>query len=240
MPLHDWSQLPEWEGVQHLWISELYYDIRDKLPPGYRAGLGTVPALTIGASSTRPDVGVLRTADKQVTPLAAASNANQFEFEAELDVLSLDASSIVQVFRKHDLVAVLELISPRNKDRESTRITTRDRIIGYLMLGVHVVYVDVHSRPSDFSLADFVAKSLELTQPALCGPHSMAYRVGSPSDKQGRSLAMRQNPFTIGQPLPALGLPLNREISVSVDLETTYTKVTQSYLSWLPFANGSE
>jgi FKBP-type peptidyl-prolyl cis-trans isomerase (trigger factor) len=32
MPLHDWSKLPEWEGVHQLWISDLYYDISGKLP----------------------------------------------------------------------------------------------------------------------------------------------------------------------------------------------------------------
>ena len=106
------------------------------------------------------------------------------------------------------------------------------------MLGVQVVYVDVHARPLDFSLADFVAQSLELKQAPLPSPHAMAYRVAPPADKLGRSLAILRTPLTIGQPLPPIGLPLNRETTIPVELEATYSKVTQSYLSWLPSTNG--
>jgi len=145
-------------------------------------------------------------------------------------VLTLDPSSVVQVFRERDLVAILEVISPRNKDRESARAITRDRIIGYLMLGIQVAFVDVDAKPYEFSLADFIAQGLQLAQSPLPSPHAMAYRVGSPFNNQGRSLAMRRTPFTIGQPLPATGLPLNRDTTVPVELEKTYTKVTESYL----------
>src|SRR5262249_16840038 len=145
MPLHDWSRLPEWEGVHHLWIVSLYKDIKSKLPPGYRAGLATVPSLTIGGPATHPDVNVQRAPSP--VPSAAAAPDEFADFDTEVTVLALDPTTIVRVFRGNDLVAAVELISPRNKDRESSRTATVDRFVGYLSLGIHVLYVDVHAAP---------------------------------------------------------------------------------------------
>ncbi len=241
MPLHDWSKLAEWEGVHQLWISELYYAIRAQLPPGYRAGLGTVPSLTIGAQPTKPEVSVHEASTRNWQPPISNGNAlGQSEFAEEVTVLTLDPSMMVQVYRQRDLVSVFELISPANKDREATRIVTRDRIIGYLMLGIHVAYVDVHPQPYDCSLADFVAQALAFAQGPLPAPHAWSVRVGTPPDKGGRSLAVQRTPFAIGQPLPGMGLPLSREITIPIDLDATYSKVTGSYLSWLPSLNGHD
>src|SRR5277367_3631121 len=59
MPLHDWSALPGWDGVHQVWIVELLYCIKPRLPAGYRAYIGTTPTFAIGApAEERPDVGV--------------------------------------------------------------------------------------------------------------------------------------------------------------------------------------
>ncbi len=238
MPLHDWSRLPEWEGVHQLWISELYYDIRSKLPPGYRAGLAKVPGLTIGAPPTHPDINVREV--RPATPIAEGPSVEMFPSDETVAVMTLDPNMVIHIRRANDLVAVFELISPRNKDREETRKTTVDRVIGYLMLGVHVAYVDVHAQPLDFSLADAVAFALKIQQPRVHGPQAMAYAVGGPLEEGGRDLSIRRLPLAVGQPLPTLYLPLTNDRAIALDLETTYAKVTDSYLSWLPTANGTE
>src|SRR5579859_4747627 len=59
MPLHDWSEMPGWDGVHQVWIVELLYWIKPRLPAGYRAYVGTTPTFAIGAPpEERPDVGV--------------------------------------------------------------------------------------------------------------------------------------------------------------------------------------
>ena len=58
MPLHDWSELSGWEGVRVIWIVELLRWIKPRLPPNYRAYVGSSPALAIGAGAERPDVAV--------------------------------------------------------------------------------------------------------------------------------------------------------------------------------------
>src|SRR4051812_4349372 len=114
MPLHDWSRLPEWEGGHHLWIGELYRNLKAHLPPGYRAGLATVPSLTIGGPATHPDVHVRREPGAPA-PVPEPSLDDLTGFDAEVTLLSLDPTKMVRVFRGTELVAVLELISPRNK-----------------------------------------------------------------------------------------------------------------------------
>src|SRR5437868_9503788 len=59
MPLHDWTEMPGWDGVHQVWIVELLYWIKPRLPEGYRAYLGTTPTFAIGApAEERPDGGV--------------------------------------------------------------------------------------------------------------------------------------------------------------------------------------
>src|SRR5881227_230293 len=59
MPLHDWTALTGWEGVHQVWIVELLYWIKPRLPAGFRAYIGTTPTFAISApAEDRPDVGV--------------------------------------------------------------------------------------------------------------------------------------------------------------------------------------
>ena len=58
MPLHEWTDRPGWEGMHHLWITELLRWVKPRLPAGYRAYIGSAPLLAVGAPTGRPDVRV--------------------------------------------------------------------------------------------------------------------------------------------------------------------------------------
>lgn len=229
MPLHDWSALPEWEGVHQLWISELYYDIRAKLPPGYRAGLAKVPGLTIGGPPTHPDINVRERS--QPTPVAEGPSVEMFPSDDTVAVMTLDPNMVIHIRHNRDLVAVFELISPRNKDRDEARETTVDRVVGYLMLGVHVTFVDVHPQPAEYSLADAVASRLKIQQPHVGVLQSMAYAVSGPLEEGGRNLSIRRVLLAVGQPLPAIPLALTTSKAITIELEKTYGKVTDNYFA---------
>ena len=47
LPLHDWTDREGWEGVHHLWITELLWWIKPRLPTGYRTYIGVAPTLAI-------------------------------------------------------------------------------------------------------------------------------------------------------------------------------------------------
>jgi hypothetical protein len=227
MPLHDWSTLPGWDGVHQVWGVELLYALKPLLPPAYRAYIGTTPTFAIGGPDEgRPDVVVLDWPSGG--PPAASTFDGGPDPDEEVAVAALAADTALLVERGGRLVAAIELVSPRNKDRASAQAAYAAAYAGYLLRGVHLLLVDVHRRPASFSFADQVARALGLPQPALPAPHAVGYRVGGPSPDGGRFLAVWRRPLVVGEPLPLMRLPLAPGESVAVDLEGTYRRATKA------------
>jgi len=146
------------------------------------------------------------------------------EPDVEVAVATLEEDTTVQVERAGRLVAVVELISARNKDRPAAREQYASRYLGYLRGGVHLLLVDVHRRPLEFSFPQLIAESLGEPLPAPVTPSVVSYRVGATAATGGRMLAVWQHSCAVGQPLPALPLALTLDAAVTVDLEGTYTR----------------
>src|SRR5438067_8875818 len=73
-----------------------------------------------------------------------------------------ESQTALHVMTQGRPVAAVELISPRNKDRTTSRAFYLSRYLGYLQEGVHLLLVDVHRRPLNFSFADALAHELNL------------------------------------------------------------------------------
>jgi hypothetical protein len=237
MPLHDWTGLSGWDGVHQVWIVELLYWLKPRLPPGYRAYIGTTPTFAIGApAEDRPDVGVRSwrgngESPDSGEPTATSAGASEGPDE-EIAVATLGQDSALFVEFQGRLIAAVELVSPRNKDRPAACAAYASVYAAYLLKGVHLLLVDVHRRPLRFSFAERIAQELQIEQPPLPAPLAVGYRVGEPAPNGGRFLALWRRPLAVGQPLPSLPLPLSVQESVPVDLEQTYQRATQAaYLS---------
>jgi Protein of unknown function (DUF4058) len=229
MPLHDWTDRPGWEGVHHLWITELLRWIKPRLPDGYRAYIGSVPTMAVGAPAERPDVGV-RSWTMEEAPASGQTQPqaeNAEEPDEEIAVAVLDPIKALYIEVRGRLVASVELISPRNKDRPLSRAAYLARYLGYLLEGVHLLLVDVHRRPIDFSFADRIAQELQIQQPPCPTPMAVSYRVGGPAATGGRILGIWRRPLAVGTPLPTMVLALNPEKQVLVDLEQTYNRAAE-------------
>jgi hypothetical protein len=231
MPLHDWTQRAGWDVVHQVWIVELLYWIKPRLPPGYRAYIGTTPTFAIGAPvDDRPDVGVrdLPTGNGPVPPAAISSE----EPDQEIAVATLEEPKTLLVEQQGRLISAVELVSPRNKDRPSSRTAYGSSYVAYLLKGVHLLLVDVHRQPLRFSFADQIAEELQLEQPPSPAPFAISYRLGEPAPNGGRFLALWRRPLTVDAPLPSVTLPLSVQDAVAVDLEQTYTRAAAAaYLS---------
>jgi hypothetical protein len=223
MPLHDWSDRSGWEGLLHLWIAELLHWIRPRLPAGYRAFIGSAPLLAIGTPG-RPDLGVRDWPGGSTAPRETSTAASGSEPDLEVAVAAIDPGSALLVERQGRLVAAVELISPRSKDRPMAREAYLARYLGYLMEAVNLVMIDLHPRPFGFSFADRITEALCLAQPPCLPPLAISYRVGEPAATGGRLLAIWRRPLTVGGALPELPLPLSVEEAVSIDLEETYNR----------------
>jgi hypothetical protein len=130
------------------------------------------------------------------------------------------------------LIAAVEVISPRNKDRPIARSAFLARYLGYLLDGANLVLIDVHRRPLGFSFPDRIAAEMQLERPPLLPPMAASYRVGEPAATGGRLLAIWRRPLTVAGVLPPIQLPLTAEQAVTLDLEQTYTRAAEdAYLS---------
>ena len=224
MPLHDWHDLSNWDGMHTLWMTEILRDVQPRLPAGYRVYLGTAPALAIDAPAPHPDVSV-RTARGGRAPLPDRQTedaGDEDEPDVEVAVLAIDPTVVMYVEQEGRLVTALELISPRNKDRPASRRHYLGRYTSYLAAAVNLLLVDVHAHPFGFSFADAIASELDMTQPPLAAPLAVSYRVGEPAASGGRLLAIWRRSLRVGDRLASLPLPLNVHQSLRVDLESTY------------------
>lgn len=216
MALHDWSDRYGWEGLHAYWMTEIARQLRADLPPGYRAIIGSSPLVTIAKESVKPDVAVTNGA----TPHSAPQRSAEFN---EVAVAMLNEEDLtLQVGRAGRLIAVVELISPRNKDRPAARERYAERYLNYLHAGVHLLIADVHRRPAGFAFAEAIADALEAELPRGPAPSAVTYRVGPNAAFGGRLLAVWHRPLVVGEPLPAMPLPLGPDSEVSVDLDGTY------------------
>lgn len=230
MPLHDWTDERGWDSVYPLWLTYLLEYVQERLPPGYKAFLGGVPSLTVDSGHGKPDVSV-----RQWEPAPAAetvrSGTSVLEPDLEANVaFRLDPQRAIHIDFHGQLIAALEIVSPRNKDRASAKETYTNRYLGYLELGVHLMLVDVLPRPSGYSFSDAITSSLGLDLPSLPPPFAAAYRVGEVvpvGDDLGSLVGLWRRRLHVGQPLPTLPLPLSVHQAVTIDLEETYRRATK-------------
>jgi len=223
MPLHDWTNLSGWEGLHDIWIVELLRHIKPQLPEGYRAYIGSTPALTIDAPNGKPDVAV-RQWLPEMHESPKTSDKSFPEPDVEVATLSLDPQTALYVTIQGRMIAAVELVSPRNKDRPTSRAHYLSRYLSYLQEGAHLLLVDVHPRPLNFSFADALAQELNLKREPCPPPLAISYRVGEPAAQGGRLVGIWQRGLSVGQPLPSMQLALSVHAALSIDLETTYQK----------------
>src|SRR5262249_29090568 len=134
MPLHDWTDRSGWDGVHSIWLVELLRAVKPQLPPDYRAYLGTAPTVAIDAPIGNPDVHVRRENGNGAIGSAASDGAD-LEPEVQVVVATLDPTKSLFVELQGRLIAAVEVISPRNKDRPSARANYAGRYLGYLTEG---------------------------------------------------------------------------------------------------------
>jgi hypothetical protein len=226
MPLRDHFHLPlrglcTRESFYSAWANEIMRQLNKTLPAGYAARpnvkLGYVEAEvgTLEQSGyDRPeDGGGLATA-VWAPPRPTLSVAVDFH---RLDVFE------VQVHREGglELVAALELASPRNKDRPSARRNFAAKCAAYLQAGVSVVVVDVVTERRE-NLYAALLEQLSLTPEnnGLGGLYAVACRT-VPLDAPSR-LETWITPLVVGSPLPTLPLWLEANLAVPLELERSY------------------
>ncbi len=224
MPLHDWRDERGWDGVHLLWLAQLLDWVQPRLPAGFRAYVGSVPALTLETGNGKPDVTVRGWRGPTADPIPALGLALAPDRET-VAAFTPDALRALHVDWHGQLIAAIELVSPRNKDRLDSKVRYARRYLGYLRQGVHLMLVDVFAQPAGFSFADAISDDLGLGEAPTPPPFAISYRVGAQvpnGDAMGTQVAVWCRTMEAGQRLSELPLSLDEDAAVVIDLETTY------------------
>jgi hypothetical protein len=226
MPLHDWTDDRGWDSIHLVWQAQLLDWIQPRLPRGYRAYLAGVPALTVDTPNGRPDVNVRNWTEPVPPPAENGPGDGIRPDEEAVATLTLDPLRAIHIDAHGCLVAAVELVSPRNKDRPDSRERYTSRYLGYVFNAVHLLLIDVLPHPHGFSFADALAAGLGINQPACPVPFALSYRVGEPVP-DGTLVARWLRPLRVGEPLPVIPLALNVRQEVPIDLEHTYREAAR-------------
>lgn len=227
MPIHDWTRVDAgiFHHFHHTWITEIQRALnRGLLPAAYYALAEQI------AGGLGPDVLTLqRPANGAPLPdepaggvaLAVAPPQVEFRFRNEMDQYAAKAKAVVIRHKSnHRVVAIVEIVSPGNKnDRHGIRAFV-DKACEMLRGGVHLLLLDLFPPgPRDPQGLHKVIwdefRDDEFVLPAARRLTLAAYNAGPCPE------AFVQ-PVAVGAALPDMPLFLTPHIYVPVPLDATY------------------
>jgi hypothetical protein len=129
------------------------------------------------------------------------------------------------VERDRKVVAVVELVSPGNKDRPETRRAFAMKCGAYLQHGIGVVTIDIVTS-RHFNVHNELVRLLGLSEPFLMAEDATIYAVAYRPARRGEvnQIDLWLFPLSIGGPLPLLPLALRGRRAIPLDLDATYTE----------------
>lgn len=240
MPLRDHFEHPTrrtWEKIHGMWPAVMAQHLFRTLPPRYHVAaqvhLGQYFEVDIAAYDADPDGQLPSGSDSSGGGLATAVWAPpEPTLTLETDLRDPDEYE-VRIFDAEDgqrLVAVIELVSPSNKDRPESRRAFVAKCAALLQQDVCVSIVDIVT-DRRFNLYADLLDWMGLSDPSLGSEPPATYAVTLRGDRHGRRPHVRTwaHLLLVGQPLPALPIGLCDDRWVSLDLEWSYEQ-TCKYL----------
>ncbi len=235
MPLRDHfhrpnGRPPNWDEVHGFWPSELIRRLRRNLPPGFR-----VSAL-IHMAGWELDIAALE--NENVSAVGGGGTATLPQLAPSLvedtDPPDVDEYSlrVYETRTGERLVASVEFVSPRNKDRPESRRMFVAKCAGLLNQGVCVSIVDCVTN-AHFNLYADLLDFLGHADSAMAGPpvpHICAATVRKREVFPRWQLETWATPLAVGQPLPTLPVWLTDTLHLELELEPTYTETCEMLL----------
>lgn len=238
MPLRDHfhphvSRQVSWEEIHGQWPARIVIQLKDQLPPGFVAGpkvhRGEHIEVDIAAYEfDSPRNGFPTASGGGVA--TASWTATEPSLAVETDIPDDDEYEvrIYDAERERTLVAVIELVSPANKDRREKRNAFVGKCAALLRAGVSVSIVDVVTT-WQFNLyaelLDFLGQSdpTQGAEPSGVYAASCRWRVG---ERRAR-LETWSHVLAVGRSLPTLPLWLTPTLGIPLDLEASYEKTCE-------------
>jgi hypothetical protein len=230
MPVHHWRRVDA--GIFHdfhvSWIPELKKVLNGGLlPEGYyalaeqHAGRAIADVLTLHAGSVTLEPFPLPPATGG-TAVAEAPPRVRRRQTVEQAAVARRRSLAIRHVSGHRLVAILEIVSPANKDRSRHVEELAERIVSALEVGVHVLLVDLlPPGPSDrHGMHGVVRRQLEESEEPYDLPMDEPLTLASYA--AGPQVEIYLEHLAVGAALPEMPLFLRPDRYINVPLEATY------------------
>lgn len=233
MPLFDHFQPPlyphhHWESFHSNWATRIADTIAAVLPADFQVeehthgGVGfEIDVATFRTQTSPGDIAVAGPALATLAAPAYAPPAPDHTIPA-----AFPDTFEVRVFNTTaglTLVAVIELVSPANKDRPAERLAFATKCASYLAQGVSLIVMDVVTN-RHANLHNEIMRLMEIGPdlhfPADVRLYATAYRPARRDQDEEIDVWMR--PLALGAPLPTLPLRLTSDLFVPVDFESAY------------------
>jgi len=226
MPVHDWTRVNAgtFHHLHSSWITHLSEALNDGvLPDGYYA------MAEQHARSAIPDVLTLATpGDQPLEPPSGAVAVAEAPPQVKLK-MEIDETAHYRLARRtlsirhttgHRMIALLEIVSPGNKDRQKSVEDFVDKAVAALDHHLHLLIVDLFppgpSDPHGIHGAIWDVLGGQAYEPPKNAPLTLASYTAN-----GLPEAYVE-PFSLGATLPDMPLFLDRGFYVNVPLESTY------------------
>jgi hypothetical protein len=227
MPLLDHFRPPlsgshPWKGFHSAWANAITGQLNEVLPEGYYA----IPEVPLG-DQIEIDVATMEQAGGARAGAAATVvwAPPRPRLSATVDFSRVQGVE-VHVFQDlggPQLRAAIELVSPANKDRPRSRLTSAAKCVGYLEHGVSVVVIDtVTGRQANLHAE--IARALEAAETLAweAPSHLCAVAYRSAWSRRQSSVEVWPKRLTIGAALPTLPLWIDVDLCLPLLLERSY------------------
>ena len=237
MPLLDHFRPPlhprrSWESLHAMWTTRLVEDLNERLLPedffaeaqthiGSRVEID-VATFERGGEDRHSRKGGLATATVQPKLWAPPKPDHVlpavFPDTFEVHVFGMNRGG-------QELVAVIELVSPGNKDRPEERRGFATKCAGYLYRGISLIIMDVVTTYTSNLHDEMLKVMLAAGEPELTlgdSLYAVAYRPLLRNEKAEIDIWSAR--FKLGEDLPTLPMALSGIEAVPVDFESAYSE----------------
>jgi uncharacterized protein DUF4058 len=244
MPLRDHFRPPiskrySWEGFHGLWPGTMVQQLAPLLPDSYiaepRVHLGNfyeIDICTFEDNSEREEVGEFehRPANGSVATMNWAPPQPSLSVETEFPIEYAYEVLIFDLDRERELVAAVEIVSPANKDRPSSRQLFVAKCLNLLQKGICVSIVDLVTIRR-FNLYVELLNAKGRRDPKFADESESTYAATCRTVLTGDKTRLDtwSYPLVLGQPLPKLPIWLTPDLPIALDLEASYESACQTF-----------
>lgn len=235
MPVHDWTEVEA--GIYHAfhlgWLGVLQNTLNDGLlPQGYyalaeqHAGRSIADVLTLHASPVTSEPMPWPPATGG-TAVAEAPPRVRRKHRVEQTTMARRRTLAIRHVSGHRLIALVEIVSPANKDRARHIEEFATKVVSALDAGVHVLLVDLFPPASHdpYGMHGVILQRLEQSDEPYDLPADEPLTLASYAAGEGVDMFVEH--VAVGAPLPEMALFLRPDRYIEVPLEQTYQAAYQ-------------